>query len=232
VVQLAVVKLACRIQPLMSRQPGLSKRQGGKQLLCFGTTGSLAFEHRHYVVDYSSPVFRIRLFDVEDTSFGNGLRGDSGVEVVPFSPLRHGCGDTVSSSRVISIWRACLCHQKMTYKISHVCGVAGGVEIDNAFRADTSAQGNFQLMGISEREAQEKFGFLLDAFQFGPPPHGGIAFGWDRTCMLLSGGDSIRDVIAFPKTASGGDPLTGAPSVISAAQRKEAGIDARPGADS
>ncbi|HEY3470565.1 MAG TPA: amino acid--tRNA ligase-related protein, partial [Amycolatopsis sp.] len=77
-------------------------------------------------------------------------------------------------------------------------------------------------------EAQEKFGFLLDAFQFGPPPHGGIAFGWDRIVMLLAKADSLRDVIAFPKTGGGYDPLTAAPAPITAQQRKEAGIDAKP----
>jgi aspartyl-tRNA synthetase len=86
----------------------------------------------------------------------------------------------------------------------------------------------FAVMGLTEEEAQEKFGFLLDAFAFGAPPHGGIAFGWDRICALLSGSDSIRDVIAFPKTGGGFDPLTGAPAEITAAQRKEAGIDAVP----
>ncbi len=86
----------------------------------------------------------------------------------------------------------------------------------------------FRVLGIGAEEAQAKFGFLLEAFKYGPPPHGGIAFGLDRLCMLASGGSSIRDVIAFPKTASGGDPLTGAPTPITAAQRKEAGIDAKP----
>lgn len=89
----------------------------------------------------------------------------------------------------------------------------------------------FRVLGIQEQEAQEKFGFLLDAFTFGPPPHGGIAFGWDRVCMLLAGANSLRDVIAFPKTGGGHDPLTGAPSTITSVQRKEAGIDAKPGAD-
>jgi aspartyl-tRNA synthetase len=84
----------------------------------------------------------------------------------------------------------------------------------------------FEVLGLGEAEAQSRFGFLLDAFRFGPPPHGGIAFGWDRLCMFATGSTSIRDVIAFPKTASGGDPLTGAPTPITAAQRKEAGIDA------
>ena len=86
----------------------------------------------------------------------------------------------------------------------------------------------FAVMGLSEADAQEKFGFLLDAFQFGAPPHGGIAFGWDRICALLSGADSIREVIAFPKSGGGYDPLTGAPAPITAQQRKEAGVDATP----
>src|SRR6476469_5684864 len=86
----------------------------------------------------------------------------------------------------------------------------------------------FAVMGIGEEEAQEKFGFLLDAFAFGPPPHGGIAFGWDRITALLAGVDSIREVIAFPKTGGGFDPLTAAPAPITAQQRKEAGVDAKP----
>ena len=86
----------------------------------------------------------------------------------------------------------------------------------------------FAVMGLSPEEAQEKFGFLLDAFNYGPPPHGGIAFGWDRICALLSGTDSIRDVIAFPKSGGGVDPLTDAPAPITAQQRKEAGVDASP----
>ena len=83
----------------------------------------------------------------------------------------------------------------------------------------------FEMMGIGEEEAQEKFGFLLDAFAFGAPPHGGIAFGWDRILTLLTGSESIRDVIAFPKSGGGYDPLTGAPAPITAQQRKEAGVD-------
>ena len=86
----------------------------------------------------------------------------------------------------------------------------------------------FTMLGMSEAEAHEKFGFLLEAFTFGPPPHGGIAIGWDRTCMLLAGATSLRDVIAFPKTGAGHDPLTGAPSTITVQQRREAGIDAKP----
>ena len=83
----------------------------------------------------------------------------------------------------------------------------------------------FSVIGLSEEEAMSKFGFLLEAFNYGPPPHGGIALGLDRVCALLTGSDSIREVIAFPKTASGGDPLTGAPTPITPAQRKESGID-------
>ena len=83
----------------------------------------------------------------------------------------------------------------------------------------------FTTIGLSDEEAQSKFGFLLEAFNYGPPPHGGIALGLDRVCALLTGSDSIREVIAFPKTASGGDPLTGAPTPITPAQRKESGID-------
>ena len=89
----------------------------------------------------------------------------------------------------------------------------------------------FAVMGITDEEAQEKFGFLLDAFAFGAPPHGGIAFGWDRIVSLLGGFESIRDVIAFPKSGGGVDPLTDAPAPITAAQRKEAGIDAKPKAE-
>jgi aspartyl-tRNA synthetase len=86
----------------------------------------------------------------------------------------------------------------------------------------------FAMMGIGPEEAQDKFGFLLDAFNYGPPPHGGIALGWDRVCMLLAGADSLREVIAFPKTGAGFDPLTGAPTPITPEQRREAGIDTPP----
>jgi aspartyl-tRNA synthetase len=86
----------------------------------------------------------------------------------------------------------------------------------------------FAVMGLSHDEAQAKFGFLLDAFNYGAPPHGGIAFGWDRIVALLAGTDSIRDVIAFPKTGGGVDPLTDAPAPITPQQRKEAGVDAKP----
>ncbi len=86
----------------------------------------------------------------------------------------------------------------------------------------------FAVMGLPAEQAQEKFGFLLDAFAFGAPPHGGIAIGWDRTVALLAGHDSIREVIAFPKSGGGHDPLTGAPAPISAQQRREAGVDGSP----
>jgi aspartyl-tRNA synthetase len=94
-------------------------------------------------------------------------------------------------------------------------------------RADVQ-QRVFDVMGLSAADAKERFGFLLDAFAYGAPPHGGIAFGWDRIVALLAGSDSIRDVIAFPKSGGGHDPLTGAPAPISAEQRKEAGVDAVP----
>jgi len=83
----------------------------------------------------------------------------------------------------------------------------------------------FDVIGLSKEEATSKFGFLLEAFSYGPPPHGGIALGMDRLCALISHSDSIREVIAFPKTASGGDPLTGAPTPITAPQRRESGVD-------
>ncbi|MGH3550777.1 MAG: aspartate--tRNA ligase [Pseudonocardiaceae bacterium] len=88
----------------------------------------------------------------------------------------------------------------------------------------------FQVLGITADEARDKFGFLLEAFRYGPPPHGGIAFGWDRICMLLAGVDSLREVIAFPKSGGGFDPLTGAPAPITREQRIEAGVDAKPAA--
>ena len=89
----------------------------------------------------------------------------------------------------------------------------------------------FNVMGIGPEEAQEKFGFLLDAFKFGAPPHGGIAFGWDRIVALLTKSASIRDVIAFPKSGGGFDPLTEAPAPITDEQRAETGVDYEPEED-
>ncbi|GAA2035437.1 aspartate--tRNA ligase [Yaniella flava] len=89
----------------------------------------------------------------------------------------------------------------------------------------------FNVMGISDEEAQEKFGFLLEAFKYGAPPHGGIAFGWDRILSLVAGTDSIREVIAFPKTGNGHDPLTDAPAPITVEQRAETGVDYVPEED-
>ena len=86
----------------------------------------------------------------------------------------------------------------------------------------------FDVIGLTRAEAESKFGFLLEAFNYGPPPHGGIALGLDRLAALIAGAESIREVIAFPKTASGADPLTGAPTPITPAQRKESGIDGLP----
>jgi aspartyl-tRNA synthetase len=118
--------------------------------------------------------------------------------------------------------------QALAYAYDIVCNgneIGGGsVRIH---RADVQSR-VFDLLGISPEEAQDKFGFLLEAFKYGPPPHAGIAIGWDRTCMLLSGNDSIREVIAFPKTRGGYDPLTTAPTPITPQQRLEAGIDAKP----
>jgi aspartyl-tRNA synthetase len=89
----------------------------------------------------------------------------------------------------------------------------------------------FAIMGLDEAEAEEKFGFLLNAFKYGAPPHGGLAFGWDRIVALLAGTESIRDVIAFPKSGGGFDPLTAAPAPITPEQRTEAGVDAVPEKD-
>ena len=89
-------------------------------------------------------------------------------------------------------------------------------------------QAVFDVIGLTKQEAESKFGFLLEAFNYGPPPHGGIALGLDRLCALLAGAESIREVIAFPKTASGADPLTGAPTPITNLQRRESGVDFKP----
>ncbi|WP_405085758.1 aspartate--tRNA ligase [Microbispora sp. NBC_01389] len=121
--------------------------------------------------------------------------------------------------------------EALAYAYDMVCN---GMEIGGGsiriHRAEMQ-QRVFDVLGISKEEAESKFGWLLEAFKYGPPPHGGIAYGWDRVCMLLAGGESIRDVIAFPKTASGYDPLTGAPTPITGEQRKEAGVDAAPKGD-
>jgi aspartyl-tRNA synthetase len=109
--------------------------------------------------------------------------------------------------------------------------VCNGYEIGGGsirIHKSSMQQSVFDVIGLSPEEARSQFGFLLDAFKYGPPPHGGIAFGWDRVMMLLADVESIRDVIAFPKAASGLDPLTGAPTPITPAQRREAGIDALP----
>jgi aspartyl-tRNA synthetase len=118
--------------------------------------------------------------------------------------------------------------EALAYAYDIVCNgnEIGGGSI-RIHRADVQRR-VFDLLGIGPEEAADKFGFLLEAFKYGPPPHGGIAFGWDRVCMLLAGADSIREVIAFPKTRGGFDPLTGAPTPITAQQRKEAGVDAAP----
>ncbi|MGW0435108.1 aspartate--tRNA ligase [Micromonospora sp. NPDC003197] len=118
--------------------------------------------------------------------------------------------------------------EALAYAYDIVCNgnEIGGGSI-RIHRADVQRR-VFELLGITPDEANDKFGFLLEAFKYGPPPHGGIAFGWDRTCMLLAGADSIREVIAFPKTRGGFDPLTSAPTPITAQQRTEAGVDAKP----
>lgn len=85
----------------------------------------------------------------------------------------------------------------------------------------------FSLLGLSHEEAEDKFGFMLEAFQYGTPPHGGIAFGIDRLLMIMSGRHSIRDVIAFPKTQSASCPMTEAPSGVSPRQLRELSLKIR-----
>jgi len=82
----------------------------------------------------------------------------------------------------------------------------------------------FRLLGISDEEAQEKFGFLTDAFKFGPPPHGGMALGLDRLVMQLLGADSLRDVVAFPKVQNASEPMTACPATVPAPLLKDLGI--------
>ena len=101
----------------------------------------------------------------------------------------------------------------------------GGGSIRN-HRTDVQSR-VFELIGISEEEAQARFGFLLDALRYGAPPHGGIAFGIDRIVALLAGRDNIREVIAFPKSTSGADPLTGAPAPVDDIQLRELGLRLR-----
>lgn len=116
----------------------------------------------------------------------------------------------------------------LSYGYDFVCnGVEVGGGSIRIHRRDVQER-VFRVMGIGEAEAQEKFGFLLDAFQYGAPPHGGVAYGLDRLVMLLGGFETIRDVIAFPKSGGGYDPLTEAPAPITSQQRKEAGVDFKP----
>lgn len=116
----------------------------------------------------------------------------------------------------------------LSYGYDFVCnGVEVGGGSIRIHRRDIQER-VFRVMGLGEEEAREKFGFLLDAFQYGAPPHGGVAFGLDRLVGLIGGYETIRDVMAFPKSGGGFDPLTEAPAAITAQQRREAGVDAKP----
>jgi aspartyl-tRNA synthetase len=120
-------------------------------------------------------------------------------------------------------------HEDPEHALARAYDVVGnGVELGGGsirIHRGEMQQRVFDTIGLTREEAQSKFGFLLEAFKYGPPPHGGIAFGIDRLAAELVGTDAIREVMAFPKASSGGDPLTGAPTPITAEQRKEAGID-------
>jgi aspartyl-tRNA synthetase len=105
--------------------------------------------------------------------------------------------------------------------------VVDGMELGGgSIRINTpEVQGKvFEVIGLGEEEARARFGFLLDALRYGAPPHGGIAMGLDRIVAVMAGRESIRDVIAFPKTATGQDPLTGAPATVDARQLRELGV--------
>jgi aspartyl-tRNA synthetase len=113
--------------------------------------------------------------------------------------------------------------------------VINGVEIGGgSIRIhDTKIQQKmFTVLGFSEEEAKNQFGFLLDAFQYGAPPHGGVAFGFDRWCSLFGGSDSIRDYIAFPKNNSGRDVMIDSPSPVDQKQLEELGLQLRSGPSS
>lgn len=140
----------------------------------------------------------------------------------PFTMPREDCLDTFDKNP----------EHAMSNAYDIVCnGLEMGGGSERIHRTDIQNR-VLNVLGIGKEEAQEKFGFLLDAFQYGAPPHAGMAFGWDRASAIMAGTDSIRDVIAFPKTHAGTDLLTGAPAPISAEQRAETGVDEDPDEDS